>query len=145
MTAILGENEVISWREFDFPKKVVFQAWTNPEQLVRWWGPKGFTNTFQEFDLRPGGTWRFIMHGPNGVDYPNHSEFVEIVPDERIVLKHLSTPEFQVTATFEEKDGRTKLTFRQRFEKAEEFEQAKKYCIEGNEQNFDRLHELLAE
>jgi uncharacterized protein YndB with AHSA1/START domain len=145
MTAIIGANEIISSREFDFPRERVFEAWTNPEQLARWWGPKGFANTFHEFDLRPGGTWRFVMHGPNGVDYPNHSVFVEIVPLERIVFEHLSAPEFQVTATFEELNGRTKVTFRQLFKKMEEFERAKTYCIEGNEQNFDRLNDLLAE
>jgi len=70
---------------------------------------------------------------------------VEIVPLERIVFEHLSAPEFQVTATFEELNGRTKVTFRQLFKKMEEFKRAKTYCIEGNEQNFDRLNDLLAE
>jgi uncharacterized protein YndB with AHSA1/START domain len=144
MAAILGENEVISSREFEATREQVYQAWTNPERLARWWGPKGFTNTFHEFDLRPGGMWRFVMHGPNGTDYPNRIVFVEIVPMERIVLDHLSAPEFRVTATFEEADGRTKVTFRQLFKNTSEFEKAKSYCIEGNEQNFDRLSELLA-
>lgn len=145
MTAILGENEIISSREFDFPRELVFRAWTTPELLARWWGPQGFTNTFHECDIKPGGTWRFVMHGPNGVDYPNHSVFVEIVPPERVVLDHLSGHKFRVTATFEDLDGRTGVTFRQLFKKAAAFEQAKAYCVEGNEQNFDRLGALLAE
>ncbi|MDD9270797.1 SRPBCC family protein [Paenibacillus sp. GCM10023248] len=144
MEAIAGVNEIISTREFDFPREQVFQAWVNPEQLVQWWGPQGFTNTFHECDMRPGGTWRFVMHGPDGKDYPNHSEFVEIVPNERIVIQHMSAPEFQVTATFEDVDGRTKVVFRQLFKIAKQFENAKKYCIEGNEQNFDRLNAVLA-
>ncbi len=145
MTAILGENEIISSREFDFPREQVYEAWTNPDLLARWWGPKGFTNTFHEFDCKPGGTWRFVMHGPDGVDYPNHSVFEEVVPVERIVLRHLSDHEFLVRATFEDLGGRTKLTFRQKFMNEADFEQAKPYCIEGNEQNFDRLNALLNE
>jgi uncharacterized protein YndB with AHSA1/START domain len=85
------------------------------------------------------------MHGPDGVDYPNHNVFVEIVPPEQVVFDHLSGHEFRVTATFEGLEGRTRVTFRQLFKKKEEFEQAKPYCIEGNEQNLDRLDKLLAE
>jgi Uncharacterized conserved protein len=145
MTAIIGPNEIISSREFDFPRELVFTAWTDPGQLARWWGPKGFTNTFSEFDLRPGGHWRFVMHGSNGVDYPNHIIFAEIVPQERIVLDHQPHPEFRVTADFEDLGGRTKLTFRQTFKHAKQFEQVKSYAIDGNEQNFDRLESLLAD
>lgn len=145
MTAVVGEREIKSSREFNYPRKRVFEAWTNPDQLARWWGPNGFTNTFHEFDIRPGGSWRYVMHGPDGTDYPNYSVFEEIVPLERIVLRHLSGHEFQLTATFEELGGRTKVIFRQLFVKAEEFEQAKDYCAEGNEQNLDRLNALLAE
>jgi len=141
-----GENEVISSREFDFPRELVYQAWTTPELLARWWGPRGFTNTFYECDIRPGGKWRFMMHGPNGADYPNESVFVEIVPHERVVLDHLSGPEFRVNASFEDLgEGRTKVVFRQRFKMKKQFEQVKAYCVEGNEQNFDRLGELLRE
>ncbi|MBD3920493.1 SRPBCC family protein [Paenibacillus sp. PR3] len=143
MTSVVGQNEIITARQFDVPKERVYEAWTTPELLARWWGPNGFTNTFHEFDPRPGGDWRFIMHGPDGVDYPNHNTFVELVPHERIVLRHNETPEFQVTATFEDADGGTLVTFRQLFKSAEVFEQVKAYCIDGNEQNFDRLETLL--
>lgn len=144
MKASIGANEIISSREFDAPRELVYKAWTTPELLARWWGPKGFTNTFHEFEFKPGGEWRFVMHGPNGADYPNHSVFIEIVPLERIVFNHLTGPEFQVTATFEDLDDRTRITFRQLFKHTAEFEQAKTYCVEGNEQNFDRLSELLS-
>ncbi|WP_331436832.1 SRPBCC domain-containing protein [Gordoniibacillus kamchatkensis] len=107
------------------------------------WGPKGFTNTFQEFDMRPGGTWQFIMHGPDGVDYRNKSVFAEIVQPERIVFDHVSGPRFQVMATFEDFGGKTKLTFRQLFKSAAEFDQVRKYAPEANEQNFDRLEAVL--
>lgn len=142
---IAGPNELVSVRVFDAPRELVFRAWTTPEWLARWWGPQGFTNTFHECDIKPGGTWLYTMHGPDGTDYPNHSVFVEVVPPERVVLDHLSGHQFRVTGTFEDLEGRTKVTFRQRFNNTEEFEQAKPYCVEGNEQNLDRLGELLAE
>ena len=62
----------------------MFDAFADPNRLTRWWGPKGFTSTFHEFDLRPGGVWRFVLHGPNGADYQNESVFVEVVKPERI-------------------------------------------------------------
>jgi len=145
MAAIVEANEIISTREFDFSREAIFKAWADPELLARWWGPNGFTSTFHEFDLRPGGVWRFVMHGPDGTDYPNLITFVEIVPSERIVLHHPGNHDFYVTAAFEDLDGRTGVTFRQRFTSAEELEAVKSICIEGNEQNFDRLHQLLAE
>jgi len=139
----ISENEVVNSREFDASRELVFRAWTTPDLLAQWWGPHGFTNTFHECDIRPGGTWEFTMHGPNGVDYPNHSVFIEIVPLERIVLDHLDHPEFRVTATFEDLGGHTKVTFHQRFKTKEVFEQVKGYCAQGNEQNLDRLGKML--
>ncbi len=141
----MGKNELISSREFDVPRELVFRAWTTPELLARWWGPHGFTNTFRECDIRPGGTWRLTMHGPDGTDYPNHNVFVEIVPFERIVIDHLSGHEFRVMGTFENLEGRTKVTFRQLFKLTEEFEQVKAFCMEANEQNLDRLGRVLEE
>lgn len=147
MAAVFGENEIMNTRLFGFPREAVFKAWTTPEQLARWWGPKGFTNTFEEFDLRPGGAWRFVMHGPNGVDYPNESAFEEIVPLERIVIHHLNGPEFMLTATFEESEGGTKVIFCQRFitPGVLEGKGMKEFLAEANEQNFDRLNQLLME
>lgn len=145
MTSILGANEILTTREFEVPREKVYEAWTDPEKLARWWGPLGFTNTFHEFDFRPGGSWHFIMHGPNGADYPNHIVFEEIVPLERIVFEHIPVPEFRVTAIFEELDGRTRITYRQFFKKPKEFELVKSIGLEGNEQLFDRLKELLTD
>ena len=64
-------REIVSGRVIDAPRRKVFKAFADPTHLARWWGPKGFRNTFEEFDFRPGGTWRFTMHGPDGVDYQN--------------------------------------------------------------------------
>ena len=94
--------------------------------------------------MRPGGVWRFVMHGPDGVDYKNKSVFVEVVKPERIVFQHVSGPRFQVTATFAEEAGKTRLTFQMLFETAAECTKVKVYAVEANEQNFDRLEAQLA-
>jgi uncharacterized protein YndB with AHSA1/START domain len=62
---------IVTTRVFDAPRELVFEAWTNPKHLVQWWGPHGFTTTIRAIDARPGGVWRFVMHGPDGVDYEN--------------------------------------------------------------------------
>ena len=139
-----SDREIISTRVLAWPRERVFRAWTDPQHLARWWGPKGFTNTFQEFDPRPGGRWQFVMHGPNGADYPNQSVFVEIVTPERIVFDHLSGPAFQVTATFAEEADKTRLTFRMRFDTAAECDKVKGFAVGANEENFDRLEAELA-
>jgi len=137
------DRDILTVRVIDAPRERVFAAWTDPDQLAQWWGPEGFTNTFQEFDLRPGGHWRFTMHGPDDTNFPNHSVFTEITPPQRLVFDHVSGPHFQVTATFEELDGRTRLSFRMRFGTAEECEAIKHFAAEGNEQVFTRLEALL--
>lgn len=137
------EREIATTRILDASRDRVFRAWTDPEQLARWWGPKGFTNTFYEFDLRPGGAWRFVMHAPDGVDYQNHSVFVEVVAPERIVFNHISGPRFTVAAVFEDLGGRTRVTFRQLFESAAQRDKVAAFAVEANEQNLDRLEALL--
>ena len=138
-----SDRTIVTTRVLDAPRALVLKAWTDPDSLVRWWGPKGFTSTFEEFDPRPGGIWRFVMHGPDGVDYKNKSVFVEVMPPERIVFQHVSGPRFHVTATFAEQAGKTRLTFQMLFETAAECDKVKKYAVEANEQNFDRLEAQL--
>jgi uncharacterized protein YndB with AHSA1/START domain len=138
------EREIVTTRVVDAPPEAVYRAWTEPEHLARWWGPKGFTNTFDVFEPRPGGEWRFTMHGPNGADHPNASVFVELAPPGRIVLDHLSGHQFRVTATFEALDGRTRVTFRMGFETAKECAKVKSFAVEKNEENMDRLEIELA-
>jgi len=132
--------EIVSTRNFTYSREQVFNAWTDPNRLKNWWGPKGFTNTFHKFDLRPGGKWSFIMHGPDGVNYPNESIFVKIIEPELIILNHVNNPKFQIVATFEEiLEDNTKLTFRMIFDTLELCRQVKIYAVEKNEENFDRL------
>lgn len=143
----LGEShaeafELVSRRKLDAPRNLVYRAWTEPELLAQWWGPHGFTNTFHTFDLRPGGVWEYTMHGPDGTDYPNRNVFQEIGP-ERIVLRHETGHHFILTATFEDAQGGTEITFRQTLASKEDYDKLKPVCEEGNEQNLDRLGSLL--
>jgi uncharacterized protein YndB with AHSA1/START domain len=139
-----ADQKIVSTRIFNASIEIAFSAWTNPELLKQWWGPKGFTNTFHQFDLRNGGRWKFVMHGPDGANYPNESVFVEIKTPGRIVLDHISKPHFRLTASFEEVDNnKTKLIFEQLFPTVEEYNKVKRFAIDGNDQNLDRLEGLI--
>ncbi|MGG0178910.1 SRPBCC family protein [Gottfriedia acidiceleris] len=138
------ENKIIITRIFNAPRKLVFDAWMKEEHLSKWWGPNGFTTTFQKFDMKPGGTWEFIMHGPDGVDFSNTNVIVEVVQLERIVFKHDVFPHFLATAIFEELNGKTKLTYSSLFEEEPAvFDKVKTYAIPGAEQTMERLEEYL--
>ncbi len=143
---LAADREVVTDRVIDAPRDVVFRAFSEPRHLAQWWGPAGFTNTFHEFDLRPGGHWRFVMHGPDGADYENRSVFDEIVRPERIVFRHLHPPEhpFQMTILFIEQGDRTRLIWRMRHETAEKSAAVRAFVAPANEQNFDRLEVELA-
>ena len=147
-TAINGPDDrtIVTTRLVDAPRALVFRLYREPEHLARCWGPNGFRNTFQEYDFRPGGHWRFIMHGPDGTDYPNHSVFEEVVVPERIVFRHVDDPnhEFQMTILLEERGARTQLTWRMRFDTAEHLNAVRQYVVPANEQNFDRIEAELA-
>jgi len=140
----LSDREIATTRVLDASPDLVFRAFSDPAHLARWWGPKGFTNTFHEFDLRPGGAWRFVMHGPDGAHYQNHSVFVEVVPPERIVINHVSGPHFHLTITLAEQAGLTMLSWRMLFLSAAECDMVKTFAVPANEQNLDRLETELA-
>ena len=137
--------EIISFRTVNASQDIVFNAWTDPNHLKNWWGPKGFTNTFNVFDLRPGGKWSFVMHGPDKGNYHNECEFIKIDRPSLLVWKRYSKPLFQVVVTFDvETDGRTKVIFRMIFDTAEECNKLKVHVVDKNEENFDKLEaELL--
>jgi uncharacterized protein YndB with AHSA1/START domain len=143
-------RELVFTRVFDAPRELVFKAWTDPKHIAQWWGPKGFTTTIHDMDVRPGGVWRFIMHGPDGVDYKNRIVYLEIVEPERLVYKHDpekgSEPvDFHVTVTFAEEDDKTKLTMHMLFPSAaaREYVVTKHRAIEGAHQTLGRLAEHL--
>jgi uncharacterized protein YndB with AHSA1/START domain len=153
LKALLAGHEIVISRVFDAPCEVVWDAWTDPKQVVQWWGPRGFSTTIHEMDVRPGGTWRHTMHGPDGTNYPNKSVFLEVRKHERIVYSNAGGKEggrgtnFTATWTFEADGDQTRVTIRMVFDSAQEREHVvKEYgAIEGGKQTLQRLGEYLAE
>jgi uncharacterized protein YndB with AHSA1/START domain len=118
-------RSIIGVREFDAPRDLVFSAFSDPKHLAQWWGPNGFSTTTLSFDMRPGGVWRFVMHGPDGRDYQNRIIYEEIVPPERLVYRHgggddVEPVQFRQTIIFEDLGGRTCITWRGDFPSAAE-------------------------
>lgn len=122
MPAAMGdarEHELVLTRVFNAPRSVVFRAWTDPEQLVQWWAPEGFSVAFLEMDVRPGGAWRKCMRSPDGKDYWRRGIYLEVVEPERLVLTYISDDPFSdpdhktiVTVTFADQGAKTLMTFR---------------------------------
>jgi uncharacterized protein YndB with AHSA1/START domain len=147
-----AEREIVISRLFDAPRRMVWEAWTDPKQVALWWGPKGFSTTIEQMDVRPGGVWKHVMHGPDGTDYPNESVFLEVVPYERLVYtlsggKKGGPPvQIEKTATFEEGAGGTLVTMRLVFPSAEARDQnVREYgSIEGGKQTLQRLADYLS-
>ena len=146
-----AEREIVLSRVFDAPRKMVWEAWTDPEQVAKWWGPKGFSTTIEEMDVRPGGVWRQVMHGPDGTDYPNESVFVDVVQYERLVYTLTGGREggapvkMEKITTFEEVSGGTRVTMRAVFDSVEARDQnVRDYgSIEGGKQTLERLADYL--
>jgi uncharacterized protein YndB with AHSA1/START domain len=144
-----SDREIHLTRVFDAPRELVFKAWTSPKHLAQWWGPNGFTTTTHEMDFRPGGVWRFMMHGPDGTDYPNRITYDEIVEPERITYSHGGddTPvDHQVSAIFTEQGDKTHLSFRMVFRSKEERDRiAREHgAVEGGNQTLGRLAAYVA-
>ena len=147
--AALLARSIVTSRIIDAPRELVFEAWTDPKHLAQWWGPTGFSTTTHSFDMRPGGVWRFVMHGPDGRDYQNRITFDEIVRPERIAYRHGDDVEavlFRTTVTFEDLGGKTRLTMSGVFPSAEERERvAREYgAVEGAQQTIGRLADYVA-
>jgi uncharacterized protein YndB with AHSA1/START domain len=138
------ECEIVTTRTFNFPRHLVYKAWTTPEHLKKWWGPNGFTNTFHIYDLREGGRWSFVMHGPEKGNYNNECTFVAIHEPELLVWDRQSKPIFQVEVIFDYiSENKTKVTFKQKFTTVEECNKIRKFVPDKNEENMDRLENEL--
>ncbi|HRG08126.1 MAG TPA: SRPBCC domain-containing protein [Cyclobacteriaceae bacterium] len=143
--ATTPDTEIVTIRIFNYSRKQVYKAWTNPELLKAWWGPKGFTNTFNTFEFKEGGKWSFIMHGPDKGNYPNECAFTIIREPELIVWDRQSKPLFQVEVRFEALAIKeTRVTFKQKFQTVEECEKIRKYTVGKNDENFDKLEVVLS-
>ncbi|MFD2284667.1 ATPase [Pedobacter petrophilus] len=138
--ATTPESEIVTSRIFNAPIETAFSAWSRPEHLRNWWGPAGFTNTFNEFDFSVGGKWKFMMHGPDQGNYPNECEFIKIEEPTLIAWKRYSKPLFQVVVKFENitKD-QTKIVFKMLFDTENECNKLRPFVTDKNEENFDKL------
>jgi uncharacterized protein YndB with AHSA1/START domain len=146
-------NEIVLTRVFAAPRAMVWGALADPWQIGQWWGPVGFTTTILEMDLRTGGKWRLILHGPDGTNYPNEMTFTEVVPLQRIELELTGGREgaevlhFHQTMIFTDEEGGTRFTIRITFASAEERDRnVREYgSIEGGNQMMERLNTHLQE
>jgi uncharacterized protein YndB with AHSA1/START domain len=138
-------------RLLDAPCELVWQVFTDPKHLAQWWGPNGFTTTTSAHKCKPGGVWRFVMHGPDGRDYENRITFEVVEPPKRLVYRHggegdTESVQFRTTVTFEDVGGKTKLTMRGVFPSAAERERVIKdyHAAKGMEQTLARLDDYVS-
>ena len=150
---VTNDREIIATRILKAPRELVFEVWTNPNHVVHWFGPKGFTNTIHEMSVKPGGVWRFIMHGPDGTDYPNKIIFKEVVKPSLLSFDHgwdvediTNDPRtFDVTINFVAKGNTTEVIMKMVFKSKEVKDEVveKHGAIEGNKQMMDKLEVYL--
>jgi uncharacterized protein YndB with AHSA1/START domain len=147
---LVGDREIAATRILDAPRELVWKVWTDPVHIAKWWGPNGFTTTTYAMDLKPGGVWRYVMHGPDGRDYQNKVTYLEVVEPERLVYtlggaEDVEPVSHHVTVTFAESSGKTRIDMRMVFASAE----ARTHVIEtygafeGLKQHLGRLEVYL--
>ncbi len=149
--AATREREIVISRVIDGPRELVFEAFTEVRHLSQWWGPEGFSTTTRAFEFRVGGEWVFVMHGPDGTDYPEWILWTELAPPERIALLHGESRgdpnAFESILTFEADGATTRVEMRTVFPSKELRDQAveKYHAIEGGQQTLSNLAAYLSE
>jgi uncharacterized protein YndB with AHSA1/START domain len=140
-----ADRELVLSRLFNAPIELVWEVWTKPEHIKNWWGPNGFHNTIFKMDVKPGGVWDFIMHGPDGTNYKNKSVFKEVLKHKKLVYEHISGPKFLATIEFEKQGNKTFIKWHMLFDTKEEFIQVVKTfkADEGLKQNMDKMASYL--
>lgn len=141
-----NSNAISITRVYDAPVARVWDAWVIPEQVAEWWGPRGFTLTTRTKDVKVGGTWDYVMHGPDGKDYENRTTFLEVVLHEKLVYDHGDehAPRFRVTVTFSEAGGKTTMEMQMVLPTPEEAEKTRGFVKQaGGNSTWDRLAEFL--
>jgi uncharacterized glyoxalase superfamily protein PhnB/uncharacterized protein YndB with AHSA1/START domain/DNA-binding transcriptional ArsR family regulator len=139
------DREIRISRLLNAPVALVWEVWTNPEHIKNWWGPDGFSNTISKMDVKVGGEWDLVMHGPDGTDYKNKSVFKEVVKHKKLVYEHISAPKFLATVEFENQGDKTHIHWHMLFETKEQFVQVVKTfkADEGLKQNIEKLNNYL--
>ena len=141
----VAERRFVHSRLLETSPEQAFSAFARPERLARWWGPDGFTSTFETFDLRPGGAWRFVMHGPDGTDHPNANVFKTVQPPHLVEIEHLDGEHhFVLRISFTAQGSRTLVGWQQTFDTARHKQAIAKWVEPANEQNLDRLQREIA-
>lgn len=130
-------------RTLPFPPRAVYGAFASPDQLALWWGPDGFTNSFEVFEFKVGGHWKFVMHGPDGTNYPNENVFTRLEPDRKVVIEHVCAPYFTLTVKLAPVAGGTLVSWEQVFADAKTAQAVKHIVGPANEQNLDRMTRVL--
>ena len=151
-TAPYGERTITLTRVFDAPRELVWRAWTDPKHLGRWFGPRGFTSSVPELDVRVGGALRIVMHGPDGNDYPMKGVFSSVKPPERLVFSNIAVDkdgnhllEGETTVVLEAQAEKTKLTLHSYAKGLVPFAPAMLDGMEaGWSQSLDKMAELVA-
>lgn len=151
MNTTTKDREIQLNRMFGAPREFVFDSWTASEKIGRWWGPNGFATTTESMDFRVGGEWIFMMHGPDGTDYPNRIVYTTIIRPELIKYDHFGhmddendPPHFKASVMFEEIDEKTKVTLKMVFPTVEKRATAAEFgAIEGGHQTLSRLAEFV--
>lgn len=149
MAAKEKSNEIRITRNYEAPIQAVWDAWTDPAQVAQWWGPRGFTLTTHRKDLRPGGTWVYTMHGPDGTDYPNRTYYFEVEKLSKLVYDHGASEDrpalFRVTVLFSQVPGGTKMEMTMTLPTPDAAEETRRFIKKaGGESTWDRLAEYLA-
>lgn len=140
-----SDREIVVSRLIDARQELVFEAFTEVEHLSRWWGPEGFTTTTRSFEFREGEVWDFVMHGPDGTDYPQWIKWTEILPPERITLRHGASRDdpntFESTLYFTPHGPATQVMLRSVFPTPQLRDRAvvEYHAIEGGEQTLGNL------
>lgn len=148
MTPKNNSNELKITRIYDAPVEAVWEAWTDPAQVAQWWGPRGFSITTHSKDLRPGGHWSYTMHGPDGTDYPNKTQYLEVKEFSKLVYDHGGKddrpPLFRVTVLFSETGGKTTMDMTMTLPTPEAAAETAKFIRKaGGNSTWDRLAEYL--
>lgn len=143
-----SDTEIVIERSFNAPRELVFEAWTKPEHVRRWYALKVTTMTVCEIDLRVGGKWRYVLHSPDGSEHGFSGEYKEITPPERLVYSEgyeaMPGHDYLVTTTFDEQNGKTTLTSRMLYKSKEDRDGHVASGMEpGMRETLDRLEELL--
>jgi uncharacterized protein YndB with AHSA1/START domain len=141
-------NEIHITRVYDAPVAAVWDAWTDSKQVAQWWGPRGFTLTTHSKDLKAGGHWHYTMHGPNGADYVNKTQYLEVEKHVKMVYDHGGNDErkplFRVTVLFSESKGKTTMEMTMALPTAQAAEETRGFIKKaGGEATWDRLAEYL--